>query len=314
MANTVRSRIKKIFDAIVYQYPLINKILRNLNKAASPITSFRLRPFGVMRVKLKSGISFFMETNETNSVTKLLFWNGPDYYEYTRIFEILISKCRTFIDVGSNTGYYALLAAKINSNIKVYALEPASAPLHYLRQNVSLNHMESSIQVFELALADANGEIEFYEVDNYQKGKYNLAGSGTTNPTGDTPGKFKLRMVKSTTLDDLVNQISITNIDLVKLDTEGTEHLILKAANKTLTHYRPIIICETLFHVIEPELDKIMRNYNYRFYNFKNGKLFKTESLIRDSDNGVRDCFFVPLEKEDWIQSFVENSVNKIPA
>ena len=294
-----------MFDSIVYRYPLVNKILRNLNKLASPFISFKLRPFGIMRVKLKSGVSFLMATNETNSVTKLLFWNGADNYEYSSIFIKLIPKCSAFMDVGSNTGYYALLAAKINPKIKVFALEPAIAPLHYLRENVSLNKLLSSIEVSELALSESKGEMEFFEVDNYEKGKENLAGSGSLHPADMPPDKFKIRIVKTETLDDFITSNFITNVELIKLDTEGTEHLILKAAEKALSNSRPIIICETLFHVIEPELDKIMRSYNYCFYNFKNGKLIKTESIVRGVDNGVRDCFFVPKEKEDWVKEFV---------
>ncbi len=43
-------------------------------------------------------------------------------------------------------------------------------------------------------------------------------------------------------------------LDLIKLDTEGTEHLILKHANIILEKFKPIVICETLYNTIEPEL------------------------------------------------------------
>src|SRR5690349_19570397 len=104
MSKTIRSRAKALFDGIVYQYPLVNRVMRNLNKSLSPVTSFRIRPFGTMKVTLKSGFSFRMETNETSSVTKLLFWKGADNYEYTPVFEKLVKRCSSFIDVGSNTG------------------------------------------------------------------------------------------------------------------------------------------------------------------------------------------------------------------
>ena len=81
-------------------------------------------------------------------------------------------------------------------------------------------------------------------------------------------------------------------VDLIKLDTEGTEHLILRGAEELLHRHQPILICETLFNVIEGDLERIMKQYNYRFFNYMDGRLYETDTLIRKADNGVRDCFF----------------------
>src|SRR5690349_805303 len=197
MNPSIRARVKKIFDSIVYQNAFLNKILRNLNKQFSTFTSFRLRPFGIMTVRLKSGVSFKMATNETSSVTKLLFWNGADQYEYTAVFENLIKRCRVFIDVGANTGYYSLLASTTNTKIQTFSLEPASAPLHYLQENITINHLESRIKSFELALSDKQGHVEFYEVEDQQRTKPSLAGSGTLLKEDTHIKKFTSRWVPS---------------------------------------------------------------------------------------------------------------------
>ena len=71
-----------------------------------------------------------------------------------------------------------------------------------------------------------------------------------------------------------------------------------------LREQEPIIICEILFGVIEDKLEQIMRQYDYQFFNYRDGRLYKTETLIRDVDNGFRDCFFVPRAKLDWVEPF----------
>jgi len=251
-----------------------------------------------------------MLTNETSSVTKLLFWNGPDNYEYTGIFEQLVLRCRSFIDIGANTGYYTLLAATKNPSIQVFAFEPASAPYHYLRENIRINQLQNA-SAYPLALSDAVGEIEFFEVDNPKNyhSKYNLAGTGTLKGEDLSGQPYVSRKVPTTTLDEWIKTQN-TSIDLIKIDTEGTEHRILSGADELLRKHAPIIICETLFRVIEDKLEDIMRRYDYHFFNYRNGKLHRTKTLIRETDNGFRDCFFVPSGKLSWIEIFVDAHPN----
>lgn len=303
---SLRVRLKKIFDRIVFTYPTINWLLRNVNKQLSGATSFRLRPFGVMRVRFKNGMSFRMDTNETSSVTKLLFWKGPDNYEYTSVFSKIINRCNTFLDIGANTGYYSLLAATINPGIKVFAFEPAFAPHHYLTRNISLNRMKN-VRAFQLAISDREGEIEFFEIDN-PKGyhnRYNLAGTGTLKGEDVSGQLFVSRKVTTTTLDNWLVKEGVGPVDIMKLDTEGTENLILLGADTMLREHQPLIICEVLFNVIEGKLEEIMRRYDYHFFFYRDGKLHKAETLVRQTDDGSRDCFLVPAIKLDWIGPFL---------
>ena len=303
----LRPALKKIFDRIVYRYAFVNRVLRNANKALAGVTSFRLRPFGIMTVRLRNGTVFKMATNETSSVTKLLFWKGADNYEYTRIFLHLVPKSKSFVDIGANTGYYSLLAAVENPRIKVYAFEPASAPSHYLERNIRINAL-SNVKSYPIALSDRKGEIEFFEVDNPEgyHSKFNLAGTGTLKGEDLVAQKMISRKVPTVTLDEWIKTEQPDSVDLIKIDTEGTEHLILSGADELIRRHQPIVICETLFNVIEGELEEIMKRYGYRFFNYRNGTLEETPTLIRTADNGVRDCFFVPPAKTDLIAPFLQ--------
>lgn len=302
----LRKVIKTQFDRIVYSSPRINKLLRNLNKSFRPLTSFRLRPYGVLNVRYKD-ISFQMSTNETSYVTKQLFWNGPENFEYTPIFEQLVRKCAGFVDIGANTGYYSLLAAKANPSIVVHAFEPASGPYHFLAENIRINLLAGRVFAHEIALSNDKGEVEFFEIINPAGtfARYNLSGVGGLKKTHETQEQSVRKKVRAETLDQYATQTGISLLDLIKIDTEGTENLVLEGARQIITQHKPIIICETLFNKIEPQLEAIMKTHGYLFFNHIKGKLHQTGTLIRTTDNGVSDCFFVHPEKQHLINDFI---------
>jgi len=303
----VRIFLKKIFDSLVYSSPLLNKIVRNLNKALASYTSFRLRPYGVISLRLSDGLKIKMATNETSYVTKTLFWKGTQNFEYTPVFEKLVKHCSSFFDVGSNTGYYSLIAAKANSTISVHAFEPSLGPAHFLKENIRINGFTNRITYHPIALSNHSGTIDFFEIRTATSAgnKFNLSGVGTTKKIFDSQETSTVVEVKADTLDNVVKSLSAIPIDLIKIDTEGTENFILLGAAETIERHKPIIICETLFNQIEKELQTIMIGHGYNFYNHLNGKLYKVETLMRDKDNGVRDCFFVHPEKVELIHEYI---------
>ena len=294
-----------LYKVIYHRY--VNPILLFINRVLSKVIKFRLPPSGTITAKLSTGTKFKLRTNQTSYVTKLLYWNGASNFEYTSIFERLARKIESFIDIGANTGYYSILAASVNKEINVHAFEPANGPSYYLRQNINLNGFEQNIKAHSIALSDKESEVEFYEVQNskYRYLKHNLGGVGSLKKESNS--KRTSTIVNAIMLDTFVMNQGINKIDLIKIDTEGTENLILTGAQKTISQFKPIIICETLFNTIEKELEDIMKSHGYEFYNHIDQKLYFSKTLIREKDNKVRDCFFVHPEKYHLIQEFVAN-------
>lgn len=302
----LRKHIKRQFDRIVYSSPPLNKVLRNINKAARSLTRFRLRPYGIIRVRYKN-VSFRMATNETSFVTKHLFWDGPENFEYTPIFEPLIRECRVFIDVGANSGYYSLLAAAANPNITVHAFEPASGPYHFLVQNIQLNGVADRVQAYEIALSNQAGEVEFFEMINPEGtfARHNLSGVGGLKKTHETQERSVRKNVRAMALDQFVRESNISNVDLIKIDTEGTENLVIEGGRSMIDEHKPILICETLFNKIEDKLEALMKEHGYQFFNHVRGKLHRVDTITRESDNGVTDCFFVHPKKLHLIHDYI---------
>lgn len=292
---------------IIY-HPLINKILRNINKLLAPLLpeSIRIPPSGVLTIKLhNSRFKFF--TNQTNYTSQILFWKGVYAMEYTSIFERLIKKCTCFYDIGSHAGYYSLIAIAQNPKIRVVAFEPASGPFFYLSKNIILNGFGEQIHAYPFAIGHFNGEAEFLEATHYKYHylEHNLLAIG--NLKEEMPGRVMKKVkVQLLTLDAFLAKYNEPYPDIIKMDTEGTEHLILENCPQVLEN-RPVIICETLFNKIEDKLERIMGQRGYHFYNHMNGKLHRVETIVRSTDDGVRDCFFIPPEKTSMVEEFIFN-------
>lgn len=293
----------QIVYRIIY-HPVINPILLWVNKLFSSVTKIQLPPSGIIQIETHESFSFKMATNQTSYVTKLVYWNGANSFEYTAIFKKLITTCNVFIDIGANTGYYSLMASVVNKEIEVHAFEPAQGPLHYLKRNVALNNLEKKISVHPIALSEKSGSVNFYEVRNrkYSYLPHNLGGVGSLMKD-ESKSAYSVNVE---TLDTFANERSLSSVDLIKIDTEGTEYLILEGAEETIKKFQPIIICETLFNKIEDKLEGIMKNHGYLFFNYKDGELNEMNTLSREFDNGVKDCFFVPPGKFHLIKEFVK--------
>ena len=295
------------FYRIIYNRR-INYVLRNINRLLLPLLPWKIKipPSGVMKLKGTTGRVLKIKTNQTNYLTYLIFWQGGFHrFEYTDIFIRLIKKVNTFYDIGANIGYYSLLAAIENENIRIIGFEPATGPLFFFRENVRINAF-TNIKVESIALSHKDGEIEFYEIKNnkYKYLEHNLGGESNTG-SKTTGRNFVRNKVRTSTLDNYVRFAGGGNVDLIKMDTEGTENLILESSDFVLKEMKPIIICETLFNTIEPELERIMSSYGYEFYNHIHAGLQKTGSIRRKEDDGISNCFFVHPDKYHLIEEFV---------
>ncbi len=295
-----------IFYNIIYN-PKINWVIRNITYCIHFFlpSKIKISPSGKIKIIIKGySKKIKFKTNQTSYITRLLFWERNRDFEYTPIFVELIKKIDVFFDVGANIGYYSILGGLINPNIKIYAFEPSIGPMIYLSENVKINNLENQVAIEEIALSNTIGEIEFNEIKNENYPTiFNLSGG---HNLGTKPKKIHNKIkVKSDTLDNYIELNKIKCIDLIKLDTEGCEDLILKFSDKTIKQFKPIIICETLFNSIEYSLETIIKQYDYEFYNHTEKGLKKVETIQRNFDDGIRDCFFVHPSKYHLIQEFV---------
>ena len=142
--------------------------------------------------------------------------------ETTHLITRMLQPGDTFVDVGANNGYFAILAGqRVGPEGTVVAVEPNPAAVARLQRNVQLNHLEGTVRILPVALGDTNGEATLY-VSTFEDGWASLEafrGSGPPIP------------VRVSTLDGALDpQESL----FLKVDTEGTEPRVLRGMENLL--------------------------------------------------------------------------------
>lgn len=124
----------------------------------------------------------------------------------------------TFIDIGTNIGFYSILASsKVGTAGKVFCFEPSSREYRRLLDAVEMNLSENIIP-YNVALSDHCG-IARMCIDRVHTGINKLIHK--------TLGTHDYVLSPVTTLDSALNYVKNQTVKLIKIDVEGAEYSVL---------------------------------------------------------------------------------------
>ena len=291
----------------IFYLPFLNVIFRNVLTLLNQLfgTKWRISLSGKISFRVKNK-HFYLEMNESSPMAGV-YWNNPNAFEFTPLFASLIQQVKGFMDIGANLGYYSFLGTAFNPDLKVISFEPSNGPWHYLQKNKS--HNKGLVDLHKIALSEQVGEIEFFEEFNpkYPYLKHHLSGMSTTfgNEMMKKSVSYK---VKTLTLDAFYEANPFASLDLIKIDTEGTEDAVFRGGKAVIAKFLPIIICEILNAQNGKAIGAIFRELPYSFFQYKQGKLFAVEVLLGGDDEETRNFFFVPNAKIDLLKEWIVKS------
>jgi FkbM family methyltransferase len=145
-----------------------------------------------------------------------------------------ISEDDVVYDIGANTGLYTIFGAKACPNGRVISFEPYPPNLDILKKDIARNNL-LNVNVLEIALSDSVGSIKFSQPD--------VDDIGYGSSSIETRESKSTIEVPTTTGDHLISEGKIPSPNVVKIDVEGSEPLVLKGLEKSLSDSR----CRTLF-------------------------------------------------------------------
>jgi len=163
------------------------------------------------------------------------------------------------LDIGAQSGCFSL-AAKFYSNTKWFSFEPDSLNYSLLIDNLKLNSIQN-VKTYQQALSDNLGEKDLNICSNHRG--LNTLGNNLTRFSKENLIKEKVIL---NTIDNLFLN---TRIDLIKIDTEGSEYDILVGGLKTIQKYKPLILLEYFdenlkqFNHNIQELDHLIEKIGY---------------------------------------------------
>lgn len=158
----------------------------------------------------------------------------PELFEVS-VFSSFIPFISSFIDIGSNTGLYSVIAAALSGGkIKSHAIDPQEECCRDLLKTVEINGWKDRLTVHCLGLGETNDKLTLH-----------LTGSGSSffNEFNDNQLLPK-RKIQVIPLDLFVTQNQISHVDFIKIDVEGFELSVLKGGEKTIDFFKPVIFVE----------------------------------------------------------------------
>jgi len=189
---------------------------------------------------LHYGATALVDLADPMSRYPIAYGGMPESSLYRAITRVL-APGDTFVDVGTNFGYYTLLAAGlVGPEGAVHSFEPQPGVADLLRRSAHLNDMPW-ISVHELALGDEAGSATMYLPRHAQ------SGLGTLRGDADWMSERDARTVQVTvaTLDGVADEIGPGPVRALKIDAEGYELRVLRGGLGLLRVSRPIVFFES---------------------------------------------------------------------
>jgi FkbM family methyltransferase len=153
------------------------------------------------------------------------------------LVEEILHEGEVFVDLGSNVGYFTLLAAKlVGPSGTVISVEAMPSSFAGLMVNVGRNAV-TNVRALNCAAADLEGELPIYQ------GAFRNSGTVTTAAAAGRPFAG---CVPALPLDKMLTSEEMGRLSLIKIDIEGGELPVLQRLLTTLDSYSPRmqIICE----------------------------------------------------------------------
>jgi FkbM family methyltransferase len=184
-----------------------------------------------------------LTTKQKLSYTNHLFKAFTRHYhgELEGLFSNFIKQDSVVFDIGGHAGQFTKLFSKMVPRGKVFTFEPSSYTRSILQSMAGIKFL-SNVFVLPFGLSD---QPSLCKINTPVKNKgglgYGLAFVGSTD-------QYERDVVQSeivlSTVDHIVEALSIDRVDFIKADIEGCEYLMLQGAEKTLKTHKPALYLE----------------------------------------------------------------------
>ena len=215
---------------------------------------------------------------------------GGDILDLDSITKSLITKSDPVIfDVGANKGQSIIRYKKLFQCPIIHSFEPNIDEVNILKQKY-IN--DKDLYLNSVAVGDKRGNLEFNinactGLSSFKNAIPNttwIKKRSNTYKVDDKNFTTEKRNTKIITLDDYVNEKNLSNIDILKIDTQGFEDKVLLGAQNLLKNNRiKLIQLELIFSEIyeKPlqiyDVEKTLIPNNYKLFGISNNGSLITE-------------------------------------
>lgn len=151
---------------------------------------------------------------------------------------------KTIIDVGANLDVYG---AEVFPEAKIYACEPHPVTFSRLEKIHSEDVKNGHITLLNIALSDTAAKMSLYDFADDAELKHTQPTSALASLSKEVieglhKQKAKSYKVEVKTIDQVIKEHKLREVDILKIDTEGHEHHVLLGAKQALQRQRIKVI------------------------------------------------------------------------
>jgi len=160
--------------------------------------------------------------------------NEPAGLELDHDLPLIVTAGRPVIfDVGANVGQSIDLFSRLFPRSSIYAFEPAADCFALLNEK----YTNERVRLFQVALSSSDGTREFF---CYQRSVLNSLLPLDTHPANPFANMEMINRTVVTTraVDSIIRDVGVSQIDLLKIDTQGWDYEVLLGAQRALADGR----------------------------------------------------------------------------
>ncbi len=222
----------------------VRNVIRRAGRWAAVATSELERRWPVAgRIPVElDDVELIIQTNGDDGIVNRLFYGHAWETHELRAWSGLVRGAHVVLDIGANTGVYALLSARLAPNARVFAFEPHPVNAERLRENVEVNGLSARIEIVTRAIGAESGHLKFTIPDT---GQVSLVSSAVSSFTESFAAGAACQTieVEQDTVDGFLQRKGCA-VDMMKVDVESYELEVLRGALETLRTHRPVVMCE----------------------------------------------------------------------
>jgi len=199
--------------------------------------------------KLGKYLIKYSNSNEYHSLKREIWGQDIYYFDLSNPYPFIL-------DIGSHIGISIMYFKSMYPDCTIIGFEPNPITFKLLTENVEINMLEN-VQIFNKAIWKEEGKKNFHITanDNGWHSNASFLKNSWTNKE-----KTKEIEVETTKLDKYINK----DVDILKIDTEGSELSILKSHKKLLDKVSNIVIeyhpikensVEDILSILKPYFD-----------------------------------------------------------
>jgi FkbM family methyltransferase len=183
------------------------------------------------------GLSLAVEASLRSIVTNVLLTEGDWFEAEMEFWRQQIQPGMTVLDVGANVGVYTFSAARlVGEKGRVLAIEPFSGCVQCLQETRRINEIDW-VTICAGAASDRRGTA-----------RLSLHAASELNEIvmDETVPAYDFEEVACFTLDSLIEQENLMQVDWLKIDAEGHEVKVLEGSIHLISQFSPGILYENI--------------------------------------------------------------------